>query len=284
MLRGPRTTIELGRVSRSRDPPHDRPSPDQQWRGCPVSDRARRDHDELRIRGIVAQPLLGAMALADLHARRYDPEDPNALRHLPGKHDQSSHGRPGAKGLAKKAAKAVVKAVTAAGFEKAAKGRKALDAANAQIRRGKMSTRTAAKVRNIDKVMARSKLTEDVEVWRGVTSGRPWFGDRMDGDLAGFEWTEEAFVSTTADRLVAEQYAAMFDTPEPVLLMRVLAPEGTGAVAMTHMGAGGAMGDQAELLVDRNVGMRVATDHGVVEHPQIPQGVRLIDVIVKPKD
>jgi hypothetical protein len=60
--------------------------------------RARRDHDQLRIRGI-APPLLGAKALADLHARRYDPEDPNALetRHpAPPPHQQWMHGKKGA--------------------------------------------------------------------------------------------------------------------------------------------------------------------------------------------
>lgn len=60
-----------------------------------VVDRARRDDDELRIRGIIGRPLLGAMALADLHARRYDPQHPDALpavRHLPGKHNQLDHG------------------------------------------------------------------------------------------------------------------------------------------------------------------------------------------------
>jgi len=258
----------------------------------------------------VVEPLLGAAAMVDLLARRTDPWDPAAPMvrkfnpgqpRVPGGEHGGEWTISGAlKGFAEKLARAV-------------KGRDALDAPpadfrhgskrgidltpselkaledyandaqriNDQIRRNKMTARTKTTVRQMDRVMARSKLPDDVEVWRGATSGRAIFGDRMDGDLTGFEWDEVTPLSTAADRRVAEEYAGMFDTPEPVLLMRILAPEGTGAVTMSGWGSGSALDEQSEIVLERGLSPRVVTDHGVIDHPRIPAGVRLVDVMLR---
>jgi len=45
-----------------------------------------------------SRPVFGAQAMVGLLEHRVDPWDPAAIRHLPGLHDQSKHGRPGLKG------------------------------------------------------------------------------------------------------------------------------------------------------------------------------------------
>jgi len=150
---------------------------------------------------------------------------------------------------------------------------------NDQIRRGEMSTRVAADVRRIDQVLDRSVLTSDVEVFRGLRSGREIFGDAR--DLTGFEWTESAFLSTTADRQVAAQFAGSFGDPAPVI-MRIVTPAGTKAIKLGDLGAGGALGDQAEMLLQRGLRLRVVADRGLVTESMIPVRVRILDVEVVP--
>lgn len=154
---------------------------------------------------------------------------------------------------------------------------------NRQIREGDMTSQTEEIVGQIDGVMERSRLEEDALVWRGVTSGDVVFGEGATAaDLTGTRWTEDAFVSTTADRGVAEAFAGMFNPDEPPVVMRMVAPKGVGAVAMSpYDGAGNPlMGGQAELVLERGLSMEVVADHGVVSHPMIPAGVRMVDVEV----
>ncbi len=124
----------------------------------------------------------------------------------------------------------------------------------------------------LDEVMSHSRLSREVLVWRGSKSGRGVFGDRLSGDLTGFEWVEEAYVSTSA----VEEFAVEFATDlVPLkerttgLVMRRITPKGTAAVQLSA--------SEAELLLHRGTRMRVVADHGV--HPG---GYRLIDVEVMP--
>jgi hypothetical protein len=64
--------------------------------------------------------------------------------------------------------------------------------------------------------------------------------------------------------------------------MRMLVPEGTGAITVSNWGTGSALfGGQAEVTLERGLSLTVVADHGVAEHPQAPQGIRMIDVMVE---
>jgi hypothetical protein len=143
-------------------------------------------------------------------------------------------------------------------------------AINGQLRRGEVSDTVRKSVEAIDTVMAGSALTADVQVWRGKQNGARMFGDRMQGDLTGMRWREDAYVSTSADERQARAFTADGDRVNPVL-MRIDAPAGTGAVEISPMG------EQAELLLDRGHEFEVTSDRGPVG------GVRRLDVAVRAK-
>lgn len=251
--------------------------------------------------------MLDALGLVDRARRlRLDSEAAFAVERHKAKppHVQSSHGRKGPRALAKKAAAVISQAKS---------GRAVLDAGqfdlsgtrrvpgvsdaemravneysddaqriNSQIRRGTMSTRVARTVRQLDRLMSRSRVEEDVEVWRGSATATDIFGERVAGDLTGFEWTEDAFVSTSADRRIAAQFAGMFGDRDRPVLMRVVAPSGTGALTLSGweeggLGLGGA--SQAEVLLERGLRFRVLADRSVDE-PGIPGKTRVLDVEV----
>lgn len=223
-------------------------------------------------------------------------------RHLPGKHDQLTHGGKGGfeEQIGKAASNQAALDASPADMRGKHEGRRpdaiettkaeraALDGyssdaqeINDQIRTGKLTPEHEATVGEIDGVMHRSKLDHDIEVWRGVTDGRSIFGgDDLPGDLTGREWTEKAFVSTSADRRVSEAFGGMFNGKTgPPVLMRVLGREGTGAITLSSWGSGNPLfGGQAEVLLERGLSFRVVADHGVIDHPMLPGGHRTIDV------
>lgn len=120
----------------------------------------------------------------------------------------------------------------------------------------------------IDEAMDRSRLTDDAQVWRGISNGSIIFGDRMGGDLTGTEWQEDAYVSTSSDRTISEGFAGDYDDS---VLMRILAPRGVGAVELSDEGY------ESELMLQRGLRMRVVADRGRDE-----DGVRYLDVEVIP--
>jgi hypothetical protein len=129
-------------------------------------------------------------------------------------------------------------------------------------------------VQHIDSAM--QPLAQDVQTWRGVFRASRLFGDALGNDLAGFEWDEQGYSSTTTDESVADLFITEGKRQgQTEVKMRVLIPKGTGAVVVSESGAG--LRDQAEILVQRGVKMRVVKDHGV--HPD---GYRVIDVEVIP--
>ncbi len=151
---------------------------------------------------------------------------------------------------------------------------------NDQLRSGEPSVRTERTARQIDHVMDRSPLRSDIEVHRGVTDGEKVFGSRLSGNLAGAEWSETAFVSTTANRRVATEFAGMHGNANPPVVMRITARKGTGAVTMSSWGNGTALGGQAEVLLPRGLKLRVTADHGVNPVEGIDGGARMLDVEV----
>ncbi len=125
----------------------------------------------------------------------------------------------------------------------------------------------------LDTAMAASPLPRDVVTYRGVRYGRRIFGDRLDGDLTGMRWREDAYLSTSADRGVPEG----FTRGQAGVQMRILVPAGVGAVQVSEMVDSDGFEDEAEILVARGQVLQVVGDRGVDG-----DGVRLLDVEVVP--
>ena len=142
-------------------------------------------------------------------------------------------------------------------------------AINGQLRRGDLSAGVARTVGHLDDVMAKSRLRVDTQVWRGIAHPQRLFGDGLNGDLTGHTWRELAYTSTSSDQHLARDFALQGVGTTPVL-MRILAPTGTGAATLGR--------DQAEVLLQRGLTYRVIADRGLS-----PDGYRLIDVeILRP--
>lgn len=132
---------------------------------------------------------------------------------------------------------------------------------------------TQSRIDDLDAAMTGSTLSKDVTVYRGITRSRTVFGNRVNADLTGMVWREAGFVSTTTVESVTSPFAGSKNEP---LVMRIIAPAGTHAVQVSGLVDAAGHEDEAELLLDRGIQLRVATDHGFVD------GVRRIDVEVVP--
>lgn len=141
---------------------------------------------------------------------------------------------------------------------------------NGGLRSGEMDDQTRAEVGHIDDAMSSSRLSGDVVIHRGLRDADAVFGDRLGGDLTGATWTESAYLSTSPRESFATNWAregsGVQDPSRRPIAMRILAPKGTPAVAVSD----------AELLLGRGLQLRVAADHGIVD------GVRRIDIEVSP--
>lgn len=119
----------------------------------------------------------------------------------------------------------------------------------------------------LGQIFDHSPLSDDVDVWRGISNGRRLFGDRLDGNLIGFEWRELAPTSTSANESIARRFTT---DGEGVLLRLTRVPKGTGAIYLS--------GREAELLLQGGLHLRVSDDHGNVD---TERGIyRLLDVEV----
>lgn len=222
------------------------------------------------------------------------------VAHLPGKHDQSTHGKgstspeefdrradsavsgpdvlkmipvnPNSESLNKASREAVI-SYMGTGFE----------GVNSALRGESRTDRvTRRKITGMDDAMELSALRSDVVVWRGMETGRGVFGDRLKADLAGFSWTEKSYVSTSHRRNTAEIFAT-HQKERPGVLVRMVAPRGVQAVEL--------YGGEGEALLQRGLQMRVVKDYG---HVQIappdafgrsigpPQPTRVLDVEILP--
>src|SRR6266498_371762 len=187
--------------------------------------------------------------------------------HLPGHHNQSSHGR--------NTSGSKLEAPAGAGSAEALGEYEGTEyqTTNTTLRGGYRSGNTkreeaevAARVTEIDKTMGVSRLKSDVQVERvigkgaGVFGRDAWYGNVVDfktpdldeferqveqrwnkgqrPSLKGMSWREKGYVSTTADSRVTAAYGQRFKNAntdldgEPVV-MRMLVPKGTGAVRMS---------------------------------------------------
>jgi hypothetical protein len=113
--------------------------------------------------------------------------------------------------------------------------------------------------RDIDAVMARSLLTADVAVWRGIGSGASIFGDAWSRSLAGAEWTEHAYISTTAAKDIATDFWRRGGSSSQSgggAMMRILARKGTRGIVLSDARY------ESEILLARGLRLRVVTDTG----------------------
>ncbi|MCX4470463.1 hypothetical protein OOK41_09105 [Micromonospora sp. NBC_01655] len=144
-------------------------------------------------------------------------------------------------------------------------------AINGQLRSGEVGPRVRRIVDRLDAGMAASRARRDLAVWRGITNGQRLFGDRLDGDLGGFEWREDAYLSTSAEERVAKDFTYQGAGGANSVVMRLVAPARVGAMHVS-----GTLGfGQAEVLLERGLRLRVVRDRGVS-----PAGYRLLDVEV----
>jgi hypothetical protein len=118
----------------------------------------------------------------------------------------------------------------------------------------------------MDQAFARSPLSADVIVHRGIGNPAAVFGDAASVNLAGAEWTELAYVSTSTDRDVIDGF--MFGSQR--MAMRILVPRGVGGIELSNERF------ESELLLQRGLRMRVVTDSGPGTDP------RTLDVEVLP--
>jgi hypothetical protein len=125
-------------------------------------------------------------------------------------------------------------------------------------------------VATIDSAMTQSVLPSDVEAWRGIGGADRIFGDLLNGDLTGFGWKELAFSSTSTEERVARSFANDSSSGGHVL-MRVEVPAGAQGLQLSES----YLGNQAELLLQRNTEWKVMKDHGLDR-----QGVRRLDIAV----
>lgn len=185
--------------------------------------------------------------------------------HMPGHHDQLSHGSGGtfeertAKAKKGKAAHQSVPKQYSPGEEfndvDAAIGDYVMEGEEMNVniraaRGGPVEGVHAATVATIDGEMGRSKLPEDVVVYRGVKSAKQTFGDAYrSSSMTGMEWTDHGYTSTTTNDVVADRFSG--GTAFGVR-MRILAPAGTGAIAIND--------HEEEILLPRGLKFRVVSD------------------------
>ncbi|RGC68430.1 Phage minor capsid protein 2 [Micromonospora sp. MW-13] len=106
-------------------------------------------------------------------------------------------------------------------------------------------------VRQLDRALKKSRLTADVVLHRGIADPLAVFGPAAARPLpVGTRWTEHAYVSSTASRAVAEEFA------KGAAILTIRVPRGTGALQLSGAEY------ESELLLGRGLTLRVASDTG----------------------
>lgn len=146
---------------------------------------------------------------------------------------------------------------------------------NGALRGGATNDEIQQRIEHLDAAMAASPLTSDIVTYRGIMNASHMFGDRLDGDLTGMEWDEQAYASTSTDPAMADEFATGSSDTSRSVVMRVLVPAGTGGMTLSDSNQE-AVGyyPESEVLLQRGLRMRVVADNGGVP--------RQIDVEVVP--
>ncbi len=114
--------------------------------------------------------------------------------------------------------------------------------------------------RALDSALRKSALTDDVILYRGIKDPVAVFGQSAGQPLAaGTRWTEHAYVSSTASRATADEFA------EGGAILEIRVPAGTGALQLSGAEY------ESELLLARGLRLRIVSDTGPVS-----SGTRLI--------
>ena len=208
-----------------------------------------------------------------------------AAKHLPGRHDQSSHGRRRRAGtsvlrgadaltapplkLADMADDPRAKALWFRTGDNSDQTRDRLPgfvSFNRHMREGGGGPELEAMADDIDSAMRDSVLTQPIEVLRGLEFG----SIGQPGTLRGTEFSDKAFASTTTDMDHARAFG--------IAVMRIKVPAGISAIRMADRDSDMV---ESEILLDRDlryriVGEEVETD----ERGRIKR--HLIDVEVVP--
>lgn len=136
-----------------------------------------------------------------------------------------------------------------------------------------MDPRTRSFIDGLDALMATNKTENDVVLYRGITRADRVFGPAWDkdGDNTGLEWTDEAFVSTTAKADLTNRFVSSSPLSNSVK-MRVLVPAGTSVVVPDREDAWDRT--ESEVLLDRGQRFRIVRDY------TDESGARTLDVEV----
>lgn len=206
----------------------------------------------------------------------YQPSPQILLRHMPGKHDQLTHGGKGGFDSHADAATTGQAALSAAALktkpsepELAAIDRMGGDGSyvvNGDLRTqsgatGKLAEKNKTTVEHIDSVMKSATLPTDMVVHRHISDVQAVFGFKeTPHDLTGLSWRDHAYASTSVtDR----------GTGSHKVEMRILAPAGTHAFSHPRL-------DSDEILLDRGLTFTIVKDHTPGEV------VRHVDVEISP--
>lgn len=135
-------------------------------------------------------------------------------------------------------------------------------------------------VHSIDAAMEHSKLTHDVQVHRGVSDLAMFGPAGSSASLAGLEFREPAFASTTADPAVAQEFnRRRRNRGKNGAILNIRVPKGTSAIQLSDIGPPPRPGSirptwsEAELLLQRGLKYRIVGD-------RVVDGVRQLDAEV----
>lgn len=138
--------------------------------------------------------------------------------------------------------------------------------------RGRASPDVQSRIDSLDSAMNRSQLQSDVITHRGVTDIRKLVGAKAAaGDLTGAQFTDKAFLSSSADQKIAKHFAVrgrLAGNTQPTVF-RYTVPKGTKAITLSGTK------HESELLLSRGLTFRITKDHGVKD-----DGIRYMDLEV----
>lgn len=152
--------------------------------------------------------------------------------------------------------------------------------------------RTRKMIADIDEAMTHSPLDRNIVVYRGLASPQDVFTNWSPaGGVEGTEWVDPAYLSTTADRAMADYFSQGRSGPlggaaAGLVRMHIRVPRGVRALRMSGaprpkspFGLQNWVGgdEESELLLQRGLRYRIVADYGIDA-----KGIRRLDVDVIP--
>lgn len=195
--------------------------------------------------------------------------------HLPGKHDQSTHGHGGGATATQSIRSSYgreqglrprPKGLTPDEIERGETGLFAYQggnyrAINAHMRGGGGTRSTIQDADGMGPVMDASRTTQSLTVYRGIREPESAFagmGGRFTDDMTGQTLTERSFMSTSMKRRIADDFAVGGGGG---VVMEIRLPKGTGALRLGGSRGGG----EREVLTQAKLRLKIIQDRGVVD-------------------